>query len=35
MSFTDEELMLLEQLAYLEEIVFDAAGLTKRPLDSF
>ncbi len=35
MNLTDEELMLLEQLTYLEDIVFDAAGVTKRPLDSF
>ena len=27
MDLTDEELMLLEQLTYLEDIVFDAAGL--------
>lgn len=35
MNLTDEELMLLEQLAYLEEIVFDAAGVKQRDLDSF
>ncbi len=35
MNLTDEELMLLEQLTYLEDIVFDAAGLTKILLDSF
>ena len=31
MDLTDEELMLLEQLTYLEDIVFEAAGIKDAP----
>ena len=31
MSYSDEELMLLEQFTYIEDIVFEAAGIKDAP----